>query len=73
MLEGDYVWGDAAELAPLPPALLERVEHYFSTSKLIPEQPSSIRLAGRYRYAHAAAVIHAALEDYRENFSAAQD
>ncbi|HTT43054.1 MAG TPA: inorganic pyrophosphatase [Steroidobacteraceae bacterium] len=73
VLEGDYVWGDAAELAQLPPALLERVEHYFSTYKLIPDQPSSIRLAGRYGYAHAAAVIRAALEDYRENFSAAQD
>jgi inorganic pyrophosphatase len=72
VLEGDYVWGNAADLTQLPAALLERVEHYFSTYKLVPDQPSSIQLAGRYGYGHAAAVIRAALEDYRESFSAPQ-
>jgi inorganic pyrophosphatase len=68
VLEGDYVWGGADDIGQLPVALLERLEHYFSTYKLVPDQPASITLAGRYGYPEAAAVIRAAIEDYREEF-----
>jgi inorganic pyrophosphatase len=68
VLEGDYVWGNATELDELPPALLERIEHYFATYKLVPDEPPKIALAGRYGYAQAAAVIRASIEDYRESF-----
>ena len=69
VLEGDYVWGEAHELEDLPPALLERIEHYFSTYKLVPDQPPKIAVTGRYGYAQAAAVILASIEDYAERFS----
>jgi inorganic pyrophosphatase len=69
VLEGDYVWGNASEITELPQALLERLEHYFSTYKLVPGEPPKIAVTGRYGYRHAAAVIHAAIEDYRENFA----
>jgi inorganic pyrophosphatase len=68
VLEGDYVWGEAQEIDDLPPALLERIEHYFSTYQLVPDQPQAIALAGRYGFAHAAAVIRAAMDDYAEMF-----
>ena len=68
VLEGDYVWGEAQEIDELPAALLERIEHYFSTYKLVPDEPPKIHLAGRYGYAAAAAVIRAAIEDYAEMF-----
>ena len=68
VLEGDYVWGGAGDIGQLPEALLERIEHYFLTYKLVPDQPPNISLAGRYGYPEAAAVINAAIEDYRENF-----
>jgi len=68
VLEGDYVWGNAHELSELPGALLERIEHYFATYKLVPDQPPNIELVGRYGYQEAAAVIRAAIEDYREMF-----
>lgn len=70
VLEGDYVWGEAQDLADIPGALLERIEHYFSTYKLVPDQPPKINVIGRYGYAHAAAVIEASIADYREAFSA---
>src|SRR5215468_8681784 len=70
VLEGDYVWGEARELGELPPALLERLEHYFSTYKLVTGEPPKIAVTGRYGYAHAAEVIEAALGDYREAFPA---
>ena len=69
VLEGDYVWGEAHEIGDLPAALLERIEHYFSTYKLVPDEPPKIRLTGRYGYAEAAAVIRAAIEDYAEKFA----
>jgi len=70
VLEGDYVWGEAHELGELPPALLERIEHYFATYKLVPDEPPKIAVAGRYGYAHAAEVIAASIADYREAFAA---
>jgi inorganic pyrophosphatase len=69
VLEGDYVWGAARELEDLPGALLERLEHYFSTYKLVPGEPPKISVVGRYGYADAAAVIGASIDDYREMFS----
>jgi inorganic pyrophosphatase len=68
VLEGDYVWGEAQEIDDLPPALLERIEHYFSTYKLVPGEPPNISVAGRYGYESAAQVISAAMADYAEMF-----
>jgi len=68
VLEGDYVWGEAQEIGDLPAALLERIEHYFATYKLVPDEPPKLRVAGRYGFAAAAEVIRAALDDYLEMF-----
>jgi inorganic pyrophosphatase len=68
VLEGDYVWGEAQEIDDLPAALLERIEHYFATYKLVPDEPPKIRVSGRYGYAEAAEVIRAAIDDYTEMF-----
>ena len=70
VLEGDYVWGEAQELTDLPPALLERIEHYFSTYKLVPGEPPRISITGRYGFDAAAQVIRAAIDDYLETFGA---
>lgn len=70
VLEGDYVWGGAREIDDLPPVLIERLEHYFSTYKLVPGEPARITLAGRYGFEQAAAVIQASIEDYAEKFGA---
>jgi inorganic pyrophosphatase len=66
VLDNDLVWGNAKELSDLPPALLERLTHYFSTYKLVPGSPNKVRLAGSYSHAHAASVIIASQEDYTE-------
>jgi inorganic pyrophosphatase len=69
VLEGDYVWGEAQEIGDLPAALLERIEHYFATYKLVPAEPPKIAVTGRYGFKEAAAVIRASIDDYREMFS----
>ena len=58
----------AQEIGDLPAALLERIEHYFATYKLVPDEPPRLRVSGRYGYAAAAEVIRAAIEDYAEMF-----
>ena len=68
VLDGDYIWGDAQDITDVPAALLERLEHYFSTYKLVPGEPPKIAVVGRYGYEHAARVIAAAVEDYHEMF-----
>jgi inorganic pyrophosphatase len=68
VLQGDYVWGEANDIADVPPVLVERLEHYFSTYKLVPGEGQRIRVAGTYGFEHAAQVVEAAMEDYRAHF-----
>jgi inorganic pyrophosphatase len=66
VLDNDLVWDRVHELNQLPPALLERLTHYFSTYKLVPGSPNKISLAGSYSREHAERVIVASQEDYTE-------
>lgn len=68
VLKGDYVWGNASDIADVPPVLVERLEHYFATYKLIPGEPAHTRVNGTYGYDHAASVVEAAIADYRTHF-----
>lgn len=68
VLQGDYVWGEANDIADVPSVLIERLEHYFSTYKLVPGEPANIRVAGTYGFEHASAVVQAAMEDYQAHF-----
>ena len=68
VLEGDYVWDKVEEITALPPVLVERLEHYFSTYKMVPGQPNKMQIVGTYGCAHAAAVIQASCLDYIDKF-----
>jgi len=68
VLQGDYVWGEADDIGHVPAVLIERLQHYFTTYKLVPGEPARIRNAKTYGYAHAAAVIEASMADYRDAF-----
>jgi len=66
VLASDFVWGEVDDLAQLPAVLVERLRHYFSTYKLLPDAtPIAIT---PYAKARAWQVIEAALRDYREMF-----
>ena len=70
VLQGDFVWGEAGEIDDIPAVLIERLQHYFTTYKLVPGEAPRNRIARTYGYAHAAAVIEAAMADYRDAFGA---
>lgn len=68
ILDNDQFWKDANDVDDIPPALLERLRHYFATYKLVPGQPSDVHIEKIYNREHALAVIEAALEDYTEQY-----
>lgn len=69
VLQGDYVWGDAKDLHDVPEVLVERLQHYFLTYKLVPGERNPLRIDRVYGHSHAAKVIHAAMKDYSSNFT----
>ena len=68
VLDSDQFWGALQEVEALPAALLDRLNHYFATYKLVPGAESSVTIAGVYPRAHAERVMLAALEDYKEAY-----
>lgn len=65
VLEGDLIWSGVSDLEELPKILVERLEHYFSTYKLVPGADVQIHLQRVYGHEHAARVVEAAVGDYR--------
>ena len=53
VLENDNAWGTARDIRDMPPVLLERIQHYFQTYKMIPSQPDTARIGSLYPREHA--------------------
>ena len=68
VLDGDYMWGAARDITDLPGVLIERLQHYFLTYKLVPGQRSQARITSIYGRTHAFKVVRAAMEDYEAKF-----
>lgn len=68
VLESDPYWKSVNELSDLPAVLTQRIEHYFSTYKLIPGQGQPVDIQGRYGKKEALEVIRASFVDYQKKF-----
>jgi inorganic pyrophosphatase len=68
VLDNDYVWGKARTITDVPSVLVERLQHYFLTYKLVPGQKSQARITKVYGRDHARRVVRAAMADYDETF-----
>lgn len=68
VLDNDQFWKTANDVDDIPPALLDRLRHYFATYKLVPGQPSDVQIEKIYNREHALAVIEASLEDYTDQY-----
>lgn len=71
VLVRDAVYGEAEDIGDVPKPLLDRLQHYFSTYKLVPGVPTDVSVAGVYGRDHALSVVSAAAEDYQEEFGSA--
>lgn len=70
VLEGDAAYGDWREVSQCPPAMLQRLQHYFLTYKQTPgsaKQPCEITHVYGREEAHE--VIHASQLDYAAKFN----
>jgi inorganic pyrophosphatase len=65
VLEGDYVWSGVHDITDLPRILNERLQHYFSTYKIVPGENLQIEVQHVYGLDHAVEVVEAAMADYR--------
>ncbi len=68
VLLGDPVWDSARELTDLPPMVIERLQHYFSTYKLKIGEASPATIRDVYGYDRAAKVVEAAMADYLDTY-----
>jgi inorganic pyrophosphatase len=68
VLHNDCVWAGVDDLAQLPPALVDRLRHYFGTYKL-QAGGGPVPIAS-YGQDHALTVVAAAMQDYQERFGA---
>jgi inorganic pyrophosphatase len=68
VLQNDFVWGHVEDISELPPVLIERLEHYFSTYKLVTGEKSRIEIRKTYGQGHALRVVKAAMQDYEKEF-----
>lgn len=69
VLENDYMWGTARDIKDVPAVLIERLQHYFVTYKLVPGRRPTARVGRIYGRAHAHRVVRAAMADYETTFA----
>jgi inorganic pyrophosphatase len=68
VLETDNMWTDVADIAELPPVLVDRIHHYFSTYKLVPGEEVKIHIGKAYGRERAEKVVSAAMLDYLDHY-----
>jgi len=65
VLANDEIFRTADDLTDLPVQMIDRLEHYFLTYKLVPGSDHPVEIEERYGKEHAYAVIEAAILDYK--------
>jgi inorganic pyrophosphatase len=68
VLVNDFLWGNARDIKDLPEVLIERLQHYFLTYKLVPGESASASIESIYGLEHAIKVVQASIEDYQESY-----
>ncbi len=68
VLYNDNIWGAADDITDIPQRFVERLEHYFSTYKMIPGRSSTMVIREVYGVAHAEQIVRAAMDDYTARF-----
>jgi inorganic pyrophosphatase len=70
VLEGDAVYGDWTDIGDSPPALIDRLRHYFLTYKQVPgPEPARVEITHVYARDEAHEVIRASRADYDAHFT----
>jgi len=68
ILDKDNFWADVNDIFDLPPALIERVRHYFATYKLSPGTDTQVVIKETFDRRHALQVVEASMQDYLDDY-----
>ncbi len=68
VLENDRFWRDAQDISDVPDVLVNRLQHYFSTYKMIPGGESQMSIEKVVDREYALRIVQAAIEDYEEAY-----
>jgi inorganic pyrophosphatase len=68
VLENDNIWAETTDISELPHVMIERIRHYFSTYKWVPDNDAPVSVSEPYDHEHAEKVIKASIQDYEEMF-----
>ena len=68
VLQGDNVWGRARDVTDIPRILVERLQHYFTTYKLVPDTEPNVSVERVYGVDHALEVVAASIRDYQDEY-----
>jgi inorganic pyrophosphatase len=66
VLSNDHSMGKAEDIGDLPAILVERLQHYFETYKMVPGEKSKVSVEKVYGAKQARKVVQASIDDYRE-------
>lgn len=70
VMETDDVWSNVEDIEDLPKTIVSRLRHYFTTYKILPDDPDSqdVSIDGIYGREQAEKVVKAAMLDYGDEF-----
>lgn len=68
VLENDLIYGHMRSIAELPKVIVERLEHYFRTYKMVEGQEAAIKIIGASDADLAKKIVSASIEDYNDAF-----
>lgn len=68
VLEKDNMWGNVNDISELPQALIERLQHYFMTYKLVIGEENQVVIESVYGREQALEVVKASIHDYEDEF-----
>lgn len=73
VLEKDAAYGHMRDISEVPPAIIDRLQHYFETYKQGPSESVECEIAEIYGREQAYDVIRASRKDYNERFAGLYD
>ncbi len=68
VLENDHIYGHIRDITDLPNVIVERLQHYFRTYKMVEGQEPRIKLIGVSGPKKAKKIVEAAIEDYKDAY-----
>ncbi len=70
VLANDHIFAQADDISDLPIEMVDRLEHYFLTYKMVPGNTHSVAIDERYGRDRALEVVLASMADYRNEIVA---